>query len=173
MARNIEIKARIASISDLAQLAATIATEAPCEIFQDDTFFKCDEGRLKLREFVDGTGQLIFYRRPDAAGPKESFYMLSETATPESLREVLSLAYGVIGRVIKRRTLYMVGRTRVHLDHVQGLGQFMELEVVLEAGESTARGMQQAESLMQQLGIRSSQLIEGSYFDLLARRTPL
>ena len=67
----------------------------------------------------------------------------------------------------------MVGRTRVHLDHVQGLGQFMELEVVLEAGESTARGMQQAESLMQQLGIRSSQLIEGSYFDLLARRTPL
>ncbi|HBP31451.1 MAG TPA: adenylate cyclase [Advenella kashmirensis] len=173
MARNIEIKARIASISDLAQQAATIATEAPCEIFQDDTFFKCDEGRLKLREFVDGTGQLIFYRRPDAAGPKESFYMLSETATPESLREVLSLAYGVIGRVIKRRTLYMVGRTRVHLDHVQGLGQFMELEVVLEAGESTARGMQQAESLMQQLGIRSSQLIEGSYFDLLARRTPL
>ncbi|WP_193088430.1 class IV adenylate cyclase [Advenella sp. FME57] len=173
MARNIEIKARIASISDLAQQAATIATEAPCEIFQDDTFFKCDEGRLKLREFADGTGQLIFYRRPDAAGPKESFYMLSETATPESLREVLSLAYSVIGRVIKRRTLYMVGRTRVHLDHVQGLGQFMELEVVLEAGESTARGMQQAESLMQQLGIRSSQLIEGSYFDLLARRTPL
>lgn len=173
MARNIEIKARIASISDLAQLAATIATEAPCEIFQDDTFFKCDEGRLKLREFADGTGQLIFYRRPDAAGPKESFYMLSETATPESLREVLSLAYGVIGRVIKRRTLYMVGRTRVHLDHVQGLGKFMELEVVLEDEESTASGMQQAESLMQQLGIRSSQLIEGSYFDLLARRTPL
>lgn len=169
MARNIEIKARIASISDLAQQVATIATESPCDIVQDDTFFKCDEGRLKLREFANGTGQLIFYRRQDEAGPKESFYVLSDTAAPESLREVLSLANGVIGRVIKRRTLYMVGRTRVHLDQVQGLGQFMELEVVLGEGESTASGLQQAESLMHQLGIRSSQLIEGSYFDLLAR----
>jgi predicted adenylyl cyclase CyaB len=169
MARNIEIKARIASVSELAQQAASLATASPCDLFQDDTFFKCDEGRLKLREFADGTGQLIFYRRSDEAGPKESFYVLSETATPESLREVLSLAYGVIGRVIKRRTLYMIGRTRVHLDHVEGLGQFMELEVVLEHGEPTASGMQQAELLMQQLGIRSSQLIEGSYFDLLAR----
>ena len=169
MARNIEIKARIASVSELAQQAASLATASPCDLFQDDTFFKCDEGRLKLREFADGTGQLIFYRRSDEAGPKESFYVLSETATPESLREVLSLAYGVIGRVIKRRTLYMIGRTRVHLDHVEGLGQFMELEVVLEHGEPTASGMQQAELLMQQLGISNSQLIEGSYFDLLAR----
>jgi len=169
MARNIEIKARIASVSDLAQQAALLATEAPCEIFQDDTFFKCDEGRLKLRDFANGTGQLIFYRRPDEAGPKESFYVLSETATPESLREVLSLANGIIGRVIKRRTLYMVGRTRVHLDHVEGLGQFMELEVVLEDGESTASGVQQAQALMHQLGIHSSQLVEGAYFDLLAR----
>src|SRR5690606_5329480 len=169
MARNIEIKARIPSVSDLAQQVARMASGSACDLFQDDTFFKCDEGRLKLRELADGTGQLIFYQRPDKAGPKESFYVLSETATPEALREVLSLAHGIIGRVIKRRTLYMIGRTRVHLDQVQGLGQFMELEVVLEDGESTASGMQQAESLMLQLGICRSQLIKGSYFDLLAQ----
>ncbi|RZI40797.1 CYTH domain-containing protein [Herbaspirillum sp. HC18] len=172
MARNIEIKARIESVADLAEKAAVIATEAPCEIQQDDTFFKCDAGRLKLREFANGSGQLIFYRRADKQGPKESFYVLSETNSPNSLREALSLAYGILGRVRKHRLLYMVGRTRVHLDKVDGLGQFMELEVVLEDSESTDIGMQEAASLMHRLGIQDSQLIEGAYFDLLTKSHP-
>jgi predicted adenylyl cyclase CyaB len=169
MARNIEIKARIHSVTDLSAKVALIATAAPCEIQQDDTFFKCDEGRLKLREFANGSGQLIFYRRADEQGPKESFYVLSETDSPASLREVLSLACGQLGRVRKQRLLYMVGRTRVHLDKVDGLGEFMELEVVLEEGEAAAIGMQEAASLMHRLGIQDSQLVEGAYFDLLAR----
>lgn len=172
MARNIEIKARIDSVAALAAKVSAIATEVPEVILQDDTFFKCDDGRFKLREFADGTGQLIFYRRANEQGPKESFYVLSETDSPASLREVMSLACGQLGRVKKRRLLYMVGRTRVHLDTVDCLGEFMELEVVLEEGESTAAGMQEAASLMQRLGIADSQLIEGAYFDLLDRGRP-
>ena len=103
VARNIEIKARIESVSAVAEKANAIATEAPCTIFQDDTFFNCDNGRLKLRVFDNGSGQLIFYRRADQEGPKESFYVLSETSSPDSLREALSLAYGVTGRVRKKR----------------------------------------------------------------------
>ncbi|WP_420472650.1 class IV adenylate cyclase [Noviherbaspirillum sp. ST9] len=170
MARNIEIKARIDSVTALSEKVSPFATEAPKEILQDDTFFRCEEGRLKLREFADGIGQLIFYRRANEQGPKESFYVLSETDAPGSLREVLSLACGQLGRVKKRRLLYMVGRTRVHLDIVEGLGEFMELEVVLEEGESTAAGMEEAASLMQRLGIQDSQLVEGAYFDLLDGR---
>jgi predicted adenylyl cyclase CyaB len=158
-------------VSALAEKVNLIATEAPCEIHQDDTFFKCDNGRLKLRAFDNGSGQLIFYRRQDKHGPKESYYVLSETNSPDSLREALSLAYGLLGRVKKKRLLYMVGRTRVHLDTVEGLGQFMELEVVLEDGEATEIGVREADQLMRCLGIQPSQLIEGAYLDLLNRRS--
>lgn len=170
MARNIEIKASVDDLHILAERAARIASQGPQQIDQDDTFFNCDAGRLKLRDFGDGTGQLIFYQRQDRQGPKESFYVLSETASPDSLREALSLAYGQAGRIRKQRLLYLAGRTRIHLDKVEGLGNFMELEVVLQEGDDIDAGVREADALMQRLGIRQSQLIEGAYIDLLDQR---
>src|SRR3954471_21976643 len=171
MARNIEIKARIESVALLTPRVAELATEGPLEIAQDDTFFNCDTGRLKLRAFSNDRGELIFYRRANQAGPKEAFYLRSPTASPETLRETLTLAYGQIGRVRKYRTLFLVGRTRVHLDRVEGLGHFLELEVVLEDDESAEQGIREASDLMEKLGIKSEQLIEGAYLDLLGQTT--
>ena len=51
MARNIEIKAHVADLTALTARAAAMADEGPTEIRQDDTFFTCDSGRLKLRAF--------------------------------------------------------------------------------------------------------------------------
>ena len=167
MARNIEIKARIASIEAIAERAAAIADQGPIEIEQDDTFFACPNGRLKLRAFSAEKGELIFYRRPDKSGPKESFYLLSPTSSPDSLREALSLAYGQIGRVRKHRTLYLSGRNRIHIDRVENLGSFIELEVVLIDGEIVIAGEAIARDLMERLGIASDQLVEGAYLDLL------
>lgn len=167
MPRNIEIKARIDSVASLAPRAAAIATDGPTEIFQDDTFFTCNSGRLKLRAFSDSAGELIFYQRADLRGPKESFYVRSPTNDPNSLREALRLAYGTAGRVVKERTLFLVGRTRVHLDRVRDLGEFLELEVVLRDREPAEVGVQEAHELMARLGVGSSQLIEGAYVDLL------
>src|ERR1035438_5186035 len=101
MPRNIEIKARLESVESLLPLVAKIADEGPTEMLQDDTFFSCPNGRLKLRPFSEHEGQLLFYQRPDSAGPKESFYVISPTASPDTLRQALSLAYGQIGRVRK------------------------------------------------------------------------
>lgn len=150
-------------------LAAAIATEGPTLIAQDDTFFRCDTGRLKLRAFSAAKGELIYYRRANEQGPKESFYVLSPTDSPDTLRECLSLAHGQVGRVIKQRTLYLVGRTRVHLDRVQGLGDFLELEVVLADGETVEAGVQEAHALMAQLGVAPEQLIDTAYVDLLTK----
>jgi adenylate cyclase class IV len=170
MARNIEIKARIPSIAALLPEVAALATSGPTLIRQDDTFFVCARGRLKLRVLGPRSGELIFYRRADEAGPKESFYVLTPTCEPDSLRETLSLAYGEIGRVRKQRTLFMVGRTRLHLDQVEGLGEFLELEVVLGADEPAEAGAREARSIMAQLRIEPAQLIETAYVDLLAMR---
>lgn len=170
MPRNIEIKARIERIDDLLPKALAIADQGPVEIEQDDTFFRCDAGRLKLRTLSPSAGELIFYRRADQQGPKESFYQLTPTHEPDRLRETLSLAWGQIGRVQKKRTLLLVGRTRIHLDRVQGLGHFLELEVVLEEDEPLEAGMQEANDIMAQLGVEPSRLIEGAYLDLLLRQ---
>jgi len=167
MPRNIEIKARIENVALLTPRIAALATEGPLEIAQDDTFFQCGNGRLKLRAFSTDAGELIFYRRANQAGPKESFFIRSPTSSPESLRESLSLAYGQIGRIRKYRTLFQVGRTRVHLDRVEGLGHFLELEVVLVDDELPEQGIREAGDLMDKLGIQPEQLIEGAYLDLM------
>ena len=126
-------------------------------------------GRLKLRAFGDGTGELIAYERPDAAGPTLSHYRRTPTTAPAALQVTLAEALGTVGRVVKRRTLYRVGRTRVHVDAVAGIGDFMELEVVLAEGDTAADGEREAEALMAALGLADAPRIDCAYVDLLAR----
>lgn len=160
------MKARVADLSEVEARARLVATEGPVDIAQDDTFFACSRGRLKVREFTDGRGELIHYLRDDESGPKISDYLISPISSPEVLRESLSRAFGVIGRVRKHRRLYLVDRTRIHLDAVDGLGHFVELEVVLSDGESLEAGTSVARSIMAILGIAQDQLVEGAYMDM-------
>ena len=167
MARNVEIKARAGNVAELTARVARMATSGPEEIVQDDTFFRCPEGRLKLRAFSDGAGQLIFYKRPDTEGPKTSFYSIAPVENADAMRETLAAALGQAGRVRKDRTLFLVGRTRVHIDRVEDLGNFLELEVVLEEGEPEADGVREAEELLAALAIPQSALVDRAYVDLL------
>jgi len=167
MARNIEIKAKAKDLERLAKRAADLADSGPEIVRQEDTFFRCPDGRLKLRAFPDGTGQLIYYRRPDAAGAKTSEYVVVPAANVGRLGQALSAALGVQGLVRKTRTVYFVGHTRIHLDDVDGLGEFIELEVVLGPNESPEAGAAVAERLMNELEIEPGDLIECSYVDLL------
>ena len=167
MGRNIEIKARIADLQRVLTKAADIADEGPFELHQDDTFFRCEIGRLKLRVLSESSGELIFYQRSDQPGPKESSYSIYATSSPQMLRDVLASAYGQVGSVRKHRTLFLAGRTRVHLDRVEGLGDFLELEVVLREGETVEAGVREAHSLMEQLGVRPDQFVARAYIDLL------
>jgi adenylate cyclase class IV len=80
---------------------------------------------------------------------------------------VLAAALGVRGEVRKRRELVLVGQTRVHLDVVEGLGTFVELEVVLEAGQSDADGEAVARALLRELGLGEADLLPVAYIDLL------
>jgi len=169
MARNIEIKARLERLDVVREIAGDMSGGLPVEIVQEDIFFECANGRMKLRCLSATEGELIFYRRPDRFGPKESFYHVYHTNAPQELRENLALAYGEIGRVVKCRTLYMVGRTRIHLDHVEGLGDFLELEVVLSDGEKPEEGQREASGLLVKLGISEQQLINVAYVDLLKK----
>ena len=165
--RNIEIKTRIDSVEALLPRARSLADGPAQTIVQDDTFFVCTHGRLKLRDFGDGSGELIHYLRADGSGPKLSDYVRVPTDQPAALREALQRAQGVLGRVRKTRWLLLTGQTRIHLDRVEGLGDFLELEVVLRDGQDAAAGAAIADALCAKLGIASSQRLAGAYLDLL------
>jgi predicted adenylyl cyclase CyaB len=169
MPANIEIKARVNDFAGLQKKAEQLS-DTPCQVIpQVDTFFNCSQGRIKLRELSPQRGQVVYYRRHDFNSPKRSEYQIFETDDPEGLKAILSEAYGVRGVVRKVRHLYMVGQTRIHLDEVQELGKFMELEVVLKSGQSDSEGRAIAESLMQKLGIEPTDLIDTAYMDLLEK----
>ncbi len=170
MPANIEIKAYARNFEEIRRRAEALSDQ-PVEVLpQEDMFFNTPQGRLKLRVLSANNGQLIYYTRPNQEGPKRSDYQIYLTSDPENLKRVLELAYGRRGIVRKRRYLYLVGQTRVHLDDVEGLGQFMELEVVLREGQSDADGQAVAEELMASLGVEKNELIEGAYMDLLEAR---
>jgi predicted adenylyl cyclase CyaB len=168
MPTNVEIKARLGDVPGTRALVAAISDTAPQTLHQRDTFFRCSHGRLKLREMGKGQAALIFYTRPDSAAAKQSDYEVTPVADPELLRSVLARALGVTQTVVKTRVLYLVGQTRVHLDSVDGLGDFLELEVVLQPGQDVAQGEAIAADLMGRLGIHDDDLCSTAYADMLS-----
>ena len=171
MPRNIEIKARIDSVEALLPRAQAVAGATPERLEQDDSFFTVPQGRLKLREFADGSAELIHYQRADGGAAKASDYVRVAVPEPTALREALTRACGLLGRVRKQRLLLIAHQgafsTRIHLDRVEGLGDFMELEVVLAEGQSDDEGRAVAEALMGELGLQDAERIAGAYMDLL------
>jgi predicted adenylyl cyclase CyaB len=127
---------------------------------------------MKLRQLSDESGHLIFYDRPDHVGPKTSEYIICPTDDPKLLRTILETALGIRGVVRKTREIFMVGRTRIHLDQVENLGAFLELEVVLETGEASEAGQAEAERLMALLRICPEDLVQCAYIDLLPCSEP-
>jgi predicted adenylyl cyclase CyaB len=171
MPANVEIKARVRDLPGLHQRAAALS-DVPVKIIpQEDTFFNVPQGRLKLRQLAPDLGQLIYYQRSDTAGPKRSEYSIALTNDPASLNTTLAQALGVRGVVRKTRSLYLAGQTRIHVDEVEGLGQFMELEVVLRPDQTDTEGQSIASDLMAKLGVEESDLLQGAYMDLLEQHT--
>ncbi len=170
MPSNVEIKARLRDVPRARRVTAELSGGPPLLLKQRDTFFPAAVGRLKVRRLETARGELIRYERPDHAGPKRSDYAIVPTTRPDELAATLGAALGVLAVVDKEREVSLVGRTRVHIDAVDGLGDFVELEVVLDPEEPTAAGVREAKQLMEALGVRSSDLVAGAYVDLLLAR---
>jgi homotetrameric cytidine deaminase len=155
--RNLEIKARDADPRRSLELALELGAEDRGEIVQRDTYFGQASGRLKLREQDPGEAELIQYRRPDETGPRVSDYRLVAVGEAEALREALDAALGTLVVVEKSRRLLIWEGVRIHLDEVEGLGSFLELEA---PGEG-----ERLDELRAKLEI--GDLVAGSYSDLL------
>lgn len=166
--KNVELKARLSSAKFVALLAQLRVRYGETILKQIDTFFHCKNGRLKLRVLGPLLGQLIHYEREDNEGLKLSNYQIAETKTPDDLCQVMTQALGVRGQVIKQRHLFMIGQTRVHMDNVQDLGYFIELETVLGPNQTVEEGHKVAQVIMDELDVKDDFVAE-AYIDLISK----
>ncbi|EDW62761.2 uncharacterized protein [Drosophila virilis] len=173
--RNVEIKARIpggtAEFERRLGIARQLSGAAGELIVQRDVFFNSPKGgRLKLRYLeAPARSQLVYYDRPDVAGPKLSKYNKIEVDEPAVLEKMLRQSNGALGVLAKRRQLFIYEQTRIHMDEVQDLGHFMEFEVCLRPEQTPEQGQAIAEQLSQTFGIAPADLMMGSYFDALTK----
>jgi len=170
MPSNIEIKARVADAIRMRRLVDGTGASGPQLLVQEDIFFPCRQGRMKLRILSSDHGELIYYERPDLPGAKHSEYQIARSCSPLELRDVLTRALGIVAVVKKRRLLYLLGQTRIHLDEVENLGNFIELEVTMQPGQAAEEAVRIARDLMHRLEIEESDLISCAYADLLSPR---
>lgn len=168
MRRNVEIKARARDLPGQLAAARELAGGHEEVLVQEDVFFAAPSGRLKLRKFACGGAELIYYERPDAERASESCYVVVPTDDPGAAQEFLSRLFDSAGVVRKTRTLCLAGSTRIHLDRVEGLGEFVEIEVALDPAESFEDGRARLEEVRGALGIDDSDLVDVAYVDMLA-----
>ena len=90
-----------------------------------------------------------------------------------ALKPTLAAALGVLVEVVKERQIWFVDTVKVHLDRLDGLGEFVEIEAIDLTGELGAeRRLAQCQELMAALGVNEDDLLTDSYSDmLLARRS--
>ena len=170
MASNVEIKAIVRDVQKFLRVAESLKTSPAEDLTQHDIFFVVPYGRLKLRLTTGMPAELIHYVREDAAVPRQSQYSIFPIDNPELLRTILRNALGVLGEVRKKRHLFIIHETRIHLDEVEDLGYFGEIEVVLGRNKSVDDGIKIARDLMKELGIEENDLIQNAYIDLLRSR---
>jgi homotetrameric cytidine deaminase len=176
--RNVELKARDLDPARTLERALALGAEDRGEFNQRDTYFAGSRGRLKLREHVAGgsplwdeliefSQELIEYSREDETEARTSNYRRVPIADIGPLLEALDSAYGTLVTVSKRRHLLIWEGVRIHLDEVEGLGNFVELEAVAEPGSDLTAEHEKVERLRAQLGVQDSNLVATSYSDLL------
>ena len=173
--RNIELKARVRDLAAAEETAKRLPGREPhATLVQRDTYFNVPEGRLKLREITgsEELAELIFYRRPNELGIRRCEYEIAPVSEPGATKRLLAAALGVRCVVEKRRTVYLWkpagGVTvRIHLDRVEGLGEFVEFEAVMPDGAADSEGEALLGALTEEFGIRREDTFAGSYADMV------
>jgi homotetrameric cytidine deaminase len=166
--RNVELKARDADPHTTLERALALGASDEGVLRQRDTYFARARGRLKLREQEGGrepVAQLIAYVREDAEQARTSAYRIAPAAEPEALRAALDASLGTLAVVDKRRRLLLWEDVRIHLDDVEGLGTFVELEAVASPDSDLRREHELVARLREELAL--GEPVAVSYADLV------
>ena len=168
---NIEIKARVADPLAILEQVQRVAHSYLGLDHQIDTYFCTGKGRMKLRQSTLSENYLILYLRPDQGGPRRSLYETIPVLRAEEIKALLRNLLGVDIVVEKDRHIFLYKNVRIHLDHINGLGDFLEFEAVMDNKyDDHEQEIKKVMQLMEKLHIRESELIPQSYQDLVRMR---
>ena len=168
MPQNLELKARISSVSEAVRAARRLHAQAKGVLYQRDIYYKISRGRLKLRIINDRSAELIFYRRPNKKGSRYSDYIVFPVSNAKLTNELCTAAFGQKVVVEKKRRLFLYKNSRIHLDEVRGLGTFVEFEVLVKHGIRQAQKL--LEVLSTEFAIKQTAVLAFSYYDMLLQK---
>jgi predicted adenylyl cyclase CyaB len=164
---NIEVKARYSNLKKARDILKTSNVVFKGIDYQIDTYFKVSHGRLKLRE-GNIENFLVYYEREDFESPKKSNILLFKTDLDSSLKEILKKSLGILVVVNKKREIYFIDNVKFHLDEVENLGTFVEIEAInREAKFVKERLLEQCKFYLECLKVSKENLVSKSYSDLL------
>ncbi|MDB5195024.1 MAG: adenylate cyclase [Parcubacteria group bacterium] len=168
---NAEIKARFKDVDTVRAVLKEHGADFKGLDHQIDTYFKIIDGRLKLRE-GNIENYLIYYKRNENAGLKESEVILYPFEPTSRLKDILIHALEKLVVVDKKREIYFIDNVKFHIDNVEGLGSFIEIEARDTEGSIGLEKLHgQCAEWMKRFTIESKDLVSGSYSDLLMSST--
>jgi predicted adenylyl cyclase CyaB len=165
--KNLELKAKYEDHRAAKKILKELNASYRGVLIQRDVYFNIPKGRLKLRSINNTSHELIYYNRADVKGKRLSFYFIEKIAHPEKTEKLLTEIQGKLVTVRKRRLLYIFENVRIHLDTVNGLGKFIELEAVIKTKKDAEGAKGKLNMLIRKLNISRSNTIAGSYSGLM------
>ncbi len=167
---NIEIKAKCSNPAEVREKLLNEKADFKGTDFQTDTYFMVKEGRLKLRQ-GNIENSLIYYKRENISGSKKSSVILYKTTPDSTLKEILAQTLGILVEVKKKREIYFIDNVKFHIDEVESLGSFVEIEAINSVpNKEEIYFRSQCEKYISLLKINSDDLISISYSDMLLQK---
>lgn len=165
--KNIEIKARCSDPKKTEEILLSNGAEFRGIDIQTDTYFKVNDGRLKTRQ-GNIENALIFYKRKNESGPKQSSFQLYKSDDIAELIPILSDSLGILTVVKKERKIFYIDFIKFHIDHLTGLGDFVEIEV---GDMDDSKELSELESIcnhyIKLLDIKQEDFLTSSYSDMM------
>jgi len=163
MAKNLELKIQINNPVNLIEKATKVGARFEKELNQKDIYYRSDSGLLKLR-LQNGRAELIQYKRDEKNPERWSEYYVLQI-TDKSAESFFEKLFSIEAVVEKTRLLYIYKKTRIHLDKVRDLGDFLELESVVNQNEDESKS--EFDEVVKLLSLDTSKQIKKSYRDLI------
>ena len=165
----VELKAKVDNLTTIRNKLIQYGAEQVGVFHQIDTYYEVPNGRLKLREIEDKVdAELIYYERENVAGPKRSSVFILTIPSSRIFKQILERIMRIKTVVDKVRQIYFYKGIQIHLDTVEGLGSFIEFELItFQDSKQQKKDLHKLEKLREQLEIDCQRLERLSYSDLI------
>ncbi|MEQ8305899.1 MAG: class IV adenylate cyclase [Hoeflea sp.] len=137
---------------------------------ETDIFLDMPDGRLagteqqQVLRVMQPSGRVLWICK----GPGADRCVAMDLDNPDKALEMLTaLGFEETGRLTKARDIYFIDDYHVTLDHLEGLGSFVEVAVMTDDADSLADWTERVEAFAFELGLDAASIENRSYRTML------